>query len=175
MTNKSALILAAELPHFIRAEVKRPVDKLKALNIKEIKIPVGASTPFSALHISDTHIARVDNRDIERKIKLASKRSKLFPWGEHYFEEAIRYAKEHNMRSLEAIHLLKDGKIVYHINLLMWSDEEKGSLFCTNKDMIKRARNDAKFHVQKKKQFFIFRDMTEEYVPSMRYVDEYEE
>ena len=91
------VILAAELPHFIRAEVKRPVDKLKALNIKEIKIPVGASTPFSALHISDTHIARVDNRDIERKIKLASKRSKLFPWGEHYFEEAIRYAKEHDM------------------------------------------------------------------------------
>lgn len=91
------VILAAELPNFVRAEVKRPVNKLNPLQIKEIKISVGASTPFSALHISDTHIARVDNRDIERKIKLASKRSKLFPWGEHYFEEAISYAKEHDM------------------------------------------------------------------------------
>ena len=97
------------------------------------------------------------------------------PADENTSKMLIEYAKEHNMKRLEAIHLLKDGKIVYHINLLMWSDEEKGSLFCTNKDMIKRARNDAKFHVQKKKQFFIFRDMTEEYVPSWRYVDEYEE
>ena len=94
---------------------------------------------------------------------------------ENTTKELIEYAKEHNMRSLEAIHLLKDGKIVYNINLEMWSDEEKGSLFCTNKDMIKRARNDAKFHVQKKKQFYIFRDMTEEYVHSWRYVDEDEE
>ena len=94
---------------------------------------------------------------------------------ENTTKELIEYAKEHNMKSSEAIHLLKDGKIVYHIDLLMWSDEEKGSLFCTNKDMIKRARNDAKFHVQKKKQFFIFRDMTEEYVRSWRYVDEDEE
>jgi hypothetical protein len=97
------------------------------------------------------------------------------PADENTSKMLIEYAKEHNMRSLEAIHLLKDGKIVYHIDLAMWSDEEKGSLFCTNKDMIKRARNDAKFHVQKKKQFFIFRDMTEEYVPSLKYVDEYEE
>ena len=98
------------------------------------------------------------------------------PADENTSKMLIEYAKEHNMKyDLEAIHLLKDGKIVYHIDLLMWSDEEKGSLFCTNKDMIKRARNDAKFHVQKKKQFFIFRDMTEEYVPSWRYVDEYEE
>ena len=98
------------------------------------------------------------------------------PADENTSKMLIEYAKEHNMKyDLEAIHLLKDGKIVYHIDLLMWSDEEKGSLFCTNKDMIKRARNDAKFHVQKKKQFFIFRDMTEEYVRSWRYVDEDEE
>ena len=98
------------------------------------------------------------------------------PADENTSKMLIEYAKEHNMKyDLEAIHLLKDGKIVYHIDLLMWSDEEKGSLFCTKKDMIKRARNDAKFHVQKKKQFFIFRDMTEEYVRSWRYVDEDEE
>ena len=97
------------------------------------------------------------------------------PADENTSKMLIEYVKEHNLSSLEAIHLLKDGKIVYHIDLLMWSDEEKGSLFCTNKDMIKRARNDAKFHVQKKKQFYIFRDMTEEYVRSWRYVDEDEE
>ena len=97
------------------------------------------------------------------------------PADENTSKMLIEYVKEHNLSSLEAIHLLKDGKIVYHIDLLMWSDEEKGSLFCTKKDMIKRARNDAKFHVQKKKQFFIFRDMTEEYVRSWRYVDEDEE
>ena len=91
-------------------------------------------------------------------------------------KELKEYAKKHNTKyDLEAIHLLKDGKIVYNINLEMWYSERHGSLFCTKKKMIKRARNDAKFHVQKKKQFYIFRDMTEEYVPILRYVDEYEE
>ena len=97
------------------------------------------------------------------------------PADENISKMLIEYVKEHNLSSFEAIHLLKDGKIVYNINLTLCSDDEKGSFFCTKKDMIKRARNDAKFHVQKKKQFYIFRDMTEEYVPSWRYVDEYED
>ena len=99
-----------------------------------------------------------------------------YMWEDKRPKELKEYAKKHNAKyDLEAIHLLKDGKIVYNINLEMWYSERHGSLFCTKKNMIKRARNDAKFHVQKKKQFYIFRDMTEEYVPILRYVDEYEE
>ena len=55
----------------------------------------------------------------------------------------------------------------------MASDDEKGSYFCSEKNLIKRARNDAKFHVVKKRKFYIIRDMTEEFVLSWRYVNEF--
>lgn len=66
----------------------------------------------------------------------------------------------------EAIHFWKDGKLVYEISLLMASDDEKGVYFCTRKDMIVRAYNDAKFHIVRKYEFYIIRDMTEEFVPA---------
>ncbi len=65
--------------------------------IRKITIPVGASTPFRALHISDTHLTRVDNRNDERKKKLAEGRGRIFSKAEEYFDAAIRYAKSQNM------------------------------------------------------------------------------
>ena len=43
------------------------------------------------------HITLVDDRDNERKIKLAAGRARSMNLGEHYLDEAIRYAKEHDM------------------------------------------------------------------------------
>ena len=42
----------------------------------------------------------------------------------------------------------------------------------TNKKIIKRARGDAKFHVRKLAQFYIVKDMTEEFIYNWRYIDE---
>lgn len=93
-------LVASQLPWPLRAEVRRNVNKLSPLNIREIEIPVGIEKPFSALHISDTHITLVDSRNDEEKIKLASRRARGMNLGEHYLDEAIRYAKEHNMLML---------------------------------------------------------------------------
>lgn len=93
-------LIAAQLPLPTRAEVKRDIAPLKPLNIREIEIPIGLEKPFSALHISDTHITLVDNRDNEHKIRLAADRARSMNLGEHYLDEAIRYAKERDMLML---------------------------------------------------------------------------
>ncbi len=42
-------------------------------------IRIGIEKPFTVLHASDTHIAYADNRNDERKIKLAEQRTNHFP------------------------------------------------------------------------------------------------
>ncbi len=65
---------------------------LAPLNLKTVTINVGASKPFGAVQVSDTHITRADSRDNERKQLLAGAR-RWFPWGEYYLDEAVRTAK----------------------------------------------------------------------------------
>ena len=69
----------------------------------------------------------------------------------------------------EGLHFLKEGEIVYEIDLFMASDDENGVCFCTHKDIIKRSRNNAKFHIVKKGAFYVVLDMTEEHAPIWRY------
>lgn len=71
---------------------------LAPLNIKNITINVDCEKPFSALHISDTHLSYADLRDNERKIKLAAGRQRYFPFAEHYLDCSIEYAKSHGMQ-----------------------------------------------------------------------------
>ena len=66
-------------------------------DLRKIRIDVGASAPFSALHISDSHLTRVDSRDNQRKMDLSKRRSKIFPDAERYFSEALRYSSANNM------------------------------------------------------------------------------
>ena len=46
-----------------------------------------------------------------------------------------------------------------------FGDDAKGFFLCTEKDFIKRARGDAKFHLVKDGKFFVVRDITEHFVP----------
>ena len=69
-------------------------------DVRKITINVGATKPFSALHLSDTHLTRIDERDNERKKRLSLGRQRVFPWAEHYFDAAIRYAREHDLMML---------------------------------------------------------------------------
>lgn len=77
------------LPPVDPSRIVRDVDRLEPLQVKEIHVKAGASKPFGVLHVSDTHITRADNRDDERKIKLAASRSRGMTYGEHYLDEAI--------------------------------------------------------------------------------------
>lgn len=86
-------------------------------------------------------------------------------------DELNEYVTKYNIGyGFEGLLVLSSGKIVCFVDLEMPSDEEKGMFFCTRKQLIKRARNNAKFHLQKQGRFFVLRDMSEEYVPAWRYV-----
>ena len=94
--------VASLLPFSVEAQdtivgPTRKVNSLNALNIHNIRIPVGIEKPFSALHISDSHLAFADTRDNERKWKLAADRQRSFLRAEHYLTEAINFANSHKM------------------------------------------------------------------------------
>lgn len=55
----------------------------------------------------------------------------------------------------EYLHFWKDGKLVYDVSLLIASDDEKGVLFSTKRKFIVRTRNNAKFYVEKERQFYL--------------------
>ena len=61
------------------------------------ELNVGAEKPFTLLHISDTHLCLADNRDDDRKVKLAERRATRFPEAEATLAEAERVAKEKNL------------------------------------------------------------------------------
>ncbi len=78
--------------HAATDDARRP-RPLAPLNIRNITIKLECEEAFSALHISDTHLALADNRDNERKIKLAAGRVRFFPHAEHYLDAAISHAR----------------------------------------------------------------------------------
>lgn len=95
------MLLASQLPDKAVARMSQPiVGPDRFADLRKITINVGATSPFSALHISDTHLTRVDGRNDERKINLAASRSRIFPWAEHYFDVAVRYAREKRLMLL---------------------------------------------------------------------------
>lgn len=89
-------------------------------------------------------------------------------------EEIEKYMEMHGLEEKKRynpkeLHFLKNGKIVYLVDLFMVSDKAKGMYMCTDKNFIKRGNNDAKFHLIKDYIFFVIRDTTEEYVPMRSY------
>lgn len=72
-------------------------------------------------------------------------------------------------RSVNGLHFLHKGKVVHKVNLYMMSDDAKGFFLCTEKDFIKRARSDAKFHLIRDSIFFVVRDTTENFVPMITF------
>lgn len=91
------LFLASQLPVFLHAKEDENLNSVMMKEIRKITIPVGATKPFSALHLSDSHFTRVDDRDNERKKNLAEGRSKIFPKAEAYFDAAVNYARKKDL------------------------------------------------------------------------------
>lgn len=97
----AGLMLAGALPIDSFAAVGRQAPGYNPhLELKKLTIPVGAKKKFSALHISDSHLTRVDKRNDERKMILAAKRSGAFEYSERYVWEFLRYAQEHKLMIL---------------------------------------------------------------------------
>lgn len=71
---------------------KRPA-KASALKVTRYAVMVGAERPFSALHISDTHLAAVDVADGVPSPRNAAERRKIFPGAEAGLEAALDYAR----------------------------------------------------------------------------------
>lgn len=101
-------LLASQLPNLLHADnlaainhssvvPKGEVQPNIKLDIRPLTINVGAEKPFSALHISDSHLTRVFDTESDRKRDLSRHRQRIFPWAEHYFDAHIRYASENNM------------------------------------------------------------------------------
>ena len=77
------------------------------LKVKRISIEVGASHPFRAFHLSDTHIVRADATDNDpRKVQLAANRLPYMGFGEHYLSEAVNLARS------EKVLLLHTGDMI---------------------------------------------------------------
>lgn len=72
------------------------------MSITQTILDVGAARPFRALHLSDSHICRADDRENERKRALAEGRSAVFDEGvpgrsEEYLREQLAYADAHRL------------------------------------------------------------------------------
>lgn len=66
------------------------------MQILSLELNIGVSSPFEIIHISDTHLTLADNRNDERKIKLAERRAKGFPEAEKVLEKTSEISREHN-------------------------------------------------------------------------------
>lgn len=95
------ILLASQLPESAYAHLlKHGEEPLSLKEVRKITIKVGATAPIRALHLSDTHLTRVDSRDNERKHTLAASRGKAFPMAEQYLDAALRYARERDLMLL---------------------------------------------------------------------------
>lgn len=74
---------------------------LAPLNIRRYEVKVGLDKPFSALHISDTHLAYCDRRENARKVDLAMRRYSEMRHAEHYLDESLRYSMRDSLRDGE--------------------------------------------------------------------------
>ena len=112
------IMVMSQLPVNVKANPKEEAaqEPAELSEVTYITIPVGATKPFHALHISDTHLTRVDERDNERKKELAANRHRAFPDAEKYFEAAIKYAKKDKMVLLhtgDLIDFVTDANLEY--------------------------------------------------------------
>lgn len=75
---------------------------IPALKVRKVSVSLGVDEPFSILHISDSHIARIDSRDGEATYAFAKSRSRNGrELGEYYLGEAIHHARA---REIKLVH-----------------------------------------------------------------------
>lgn len=97
------------------------------MNIIHTTLPVGATAPFTIIHLSDTHLTYADLRDGQRKVDLIDWRLPSFPNAEKVLAEAGELSRELNapifhtgdlidyvsLANLEAVKAFTDTHDVY--------------------------------------------------------------
>ncbi len=71
-------------------------DDESLLTPQKIKLQVGATQAFKAIHVSDSHFCLVDDRENDRKKKLAAARLKHFGDGVKRFDAAMALAQKND-------------------------------------------------------------------------------
>lgn len=64
------------------------------MNTLHTTVHIGLKNPFSVIHVTDTHLTLADERDDERKNKLAVRRRRVFPEADEILAEVEKRAKE---------------------------------------------------------------------------------
>lgn len=86
------------------------------MNIQHVTVQVGAEKPFRALHISDNHLCLADERDNERKQKLAEARGNAFT-GHHPERLLERLNEQLDYAVSEGLLLLHTGDIIDFVSV----------------------------------------------------------
>ena len=74
-------------------------EPLPPLTIRRVNLAVGVERPFRILHVSDSHIARIDSRDGEALYAFAKARSRIGrELGEYYLDEAVHHARSAGLK-----------------------------------------------------------------------------
>ena len=72
---------------------------LKPLKVRREEIRIGLERPFSVLHVSDSHLMRIDSRDGDALYEFAKARSRNGrELGEYYLDEAVHNARLKKMK-----------------------------------------------------------------------------
>ena len=72
---------------------------MKPLTVRRGTVAVGAKQPFSVLHVSDSHLARIDSRDGDELYSFARSRSRIGrELGEYYLDESVHHARAKKLR-----------------------------------------------------------------------------
>ena len=102
------------------------------MSLIETTLHIGAKEPFRVLHVSDTHLTDADLRDGERKVALAEKRSKIFPYAEKTLEFASKAAKE------KGVPIVHTGDLLDFVSI---ANLEKAKKFTDENDCFMAAGN----------------------------------
>ncbi len=97
------------------------------MTIIENEISIGLPSPVKFIHVSDTHLTRVDEQDSDRKQELARSRCGSFPENEKHYAEILKTAEE---TGLPVCHTGDLIDFVSHANLLAAKEfSEKADCF----------------------------------------------
>ncbi|MBQ8351891.1 MAG: metallophosphoesterase [Clostridia bacterium] len=103
------------------------------MNIIESTLHIGVKTPFTVVHISDTHLTYADLRDGERKVELAKGRKTCFP----YDEEAVLLLASDTAKEKGAP-IVHTGDLIDFVSL---ANLERARQFVTENDCFLAAGN----------------------------------
>ena len=77
------------------------VKPLRSLNVRREVVEIGTGIPFSILHVSDSHLTRIDSRDGNALYEFAKSRSRNGrELGEYYLDEAVHHARLKNLKMI---------------------------------------------------------------------------